>query len=464
VFAALLVVQNVLRAGDPGFDATPREVARHVLDHTAAVLVPLSLFPVGMIALFVLVAGLRSLARDDLERFWADLGSLAVLAVAALFALVDAAGIAVVVAVRRAPEALDGVATSWAVHASAFGLNLTAVAIALLALSRLARRLHLVPRWVAVAAVPAAACLVVAALSTVSIVDGGPMLGVGLAGFLVWGIFLVALGIGLLRDGAPGEAPGPGTTSLTVESTAHDAQPVGPTSMNAVIHAAFRRDLRRFLDALDDFPEGSATRRAQELHRAWQHYAGQLRAHHHGGETAFFPAIASATATATASIAASTTATAEQGRAAATTDPSDADVTSLLATLTAEHGRLLTALVPASAAMDALRDEPTPDHAQTARATLLRFRAVLEHHLDHEECDLGPVAHRCATTPQLHAAERAVRQEHRKDGGAFFAWLLDGASPDEAAALRRFVPPPVLRARTLLGGRAYTKTIAQVWR
>ena len=38
-------------------------------------------------------------------------------------------------------------------------------------------------------------------------------------------------------------------------------------------------------------------------------------------------------------------------------------------------------------------------------------------------------------------------------GGRFFAWLLDGASADEAAAVRSTVPGPVLKILTAVFGR-----------
>ena len=41
--------------------------------------------------------------------------------------------------------------------------------------------------------------------------------------------------------------------------------------MNKAIHGAFRRDLTRFLDALDRFPAGDR-RRAEQLATAWANF------------------------------------------------------------------------------------------------------------------------------------------------------------------------------------------------
>jgi len=418
VFVALLVAQNIIRAAEPGFDATSSSVTNYFLEHRAAVLVPLCLFPLGMASLLVFVAGLRALARAGRARFWTDLGMLAVLVIAALFAIVNIAEIAIAVVVRETPSS-QSVTALWAVHGAAFGLNLAAIAIALVALSRAARSIDVVPGWIPALALAGGACLFAAAVGTVSIAEGGPMLYVGLVGFMVWALFLVVCGIGLWRRVAAAPVPG--------------LDLAGPHSMNTVIHAAFRRDLRRFDAALDAFPAGSHTR-AEELHRAWRHYAEQLHQHHEGEEEIFFPALARV-----------------------------ADVTELLADLEGEHAAMLTALGGAEAAMEALYAEPTTERTTAARAALGHFADVLAAHLAHEERDFEPLAERHAGTAQMRQAEREIRERHRRDSGAFFAWLLDGAAPEDVAALRRLVPPPALRAATLLGGRSYRATVAGVW-
>jgi hypothetical protein len=121
-----------------------------------------------------------------------------VVVLAGLFALVN-----IIEIVIAAGPALDGapgvVGALWAVQAAAFGLNLAAIAIALIGLSRLALSARLIPRALAVAAIPGAACLFAGALGTLVLVKGSPLLYVALVGFLVWGVFVVGSSIGLLR-------------------------------------------------------------------------------------------------------------------------------------------------------------------------------------------------------------------------------------------------------------------------
>ena len=50
-------------------------------------------------------------------------------------------------------------------------------------------------------------------------------------------------------------------------------------TMNTIIHAAFRRDMKRFDAALAVFSPGDKSR-AAELSRAWGNFAFQLHHHH----------------------------------------------------------------------------------------------------------------------------------------------------------------------------------------
>src|SRR5271155_5615571 len=88
VFAAVLVADNIIRASAPGFDAAPAQVSAYFLDHRAAALVPLGLFPAGL-TLFLLAAGLSARARQEQSRWRAGAGVLGAATIAALFAIVN---------------------------------------------------------------------------------------------------------------------------------------------------------------------------------------------------------------------------------------------------------------------------------------------------------------------------------------------------------------------------------------
>ena len=66
-------------------------------------------------------------------------------------------------------------------------------------------------------------------------------------------------------------------------------------------------------------------------------------------------------------------------------------------------------------------------------------------------------------SPQCKTTQAAVRKATRAQTGTFFAWLSDGAGPDERAALAKEMPAPVMFVISQVGGRDYRRRIASVW-
>ena len=199
VFAATLVADNIIRASAPGFDAAPAQVSAYFLDHRAAALVPLGLFPVGLLALFPFAAGLWARARREESRWWASAGLLGAATIAALFAIVNITEIVLTAKAAQLASSPAVVQALWTLRAAAFGLDMAAIAVALIGLSRAAAAMRLIPSWLALAAWPGAACLLTAATFTVALADGGPWLAVALAGFIVWIVFVITASVSLLR-------------------------------------------------------------------------------------------------------------------------------------------------------------------------------------------------------------------------------------------------------------------------
>jgi hypothetical protein len=85
-------------------------------------------------------------------------------------------------------------------------------------------------------------------------------------------------------------------------------------------------------------------------------------------------------------------------------------------------------------------------------------------HFDHEEAELEPVYFENRDTPEIKAMGREFGKVSPSRGGQFFAWVTDGASAEEMAALTRDIPAPVL---TIIGGvfgRGYRTNIAPLWK
>ena len=199
VFAATLVADNVIRAGAPGFDAAPAQVSAYFLDHRTAALVPLGLFPAAMLGFFPFAAGVWARAQQEESRWWASVGVLGGATIAALFAIVNITEIVLTAKAAQLASSPAVVQALSTLRSAAFGLDLAAIAVALIGLSRAAAAMRLIPSWLALAAWPGAACLLIASTFTVALTNGGPWLAVGLAGFIAWIVFVIIASVSLLR-------------------------------------------------------------------------------------------------------------------------------------------------------------------------------------------------------------------------------------------------------------------------
>ncbi|HVQ86978.1 MAG TPA: hemerythrin domain-containing protein [Actinomycetes bacterium] len=205
-------------------------------------------------------------------------------------------------------------------------------------------------------------------------------------------------------------------------------------SMNKAIHGAFRRDLARFVDALKSFPAGDHLR-AEQLNTAWVNFDDQLTHHHEGEHAIAWPALEALGVS-----------------------------KMLLATMDAEHEKMAQALAETRTAMGALLRTADAEAAAAALVAFENLQTVAVHHLDHEEAEIEDIYLSNRETPEMKAMGKAFGKVSPSRGGRFFAWLLDGATPDEKAAITRDIPGPVI---TIIGGvfgRSYRKNIAPVWR
>jgi len=205
-------------------------------------------------------------------------------------------------------------------------------------------------------------------------------------------------------------------------------------SMNKVIHRAFRRDLARFLGALAAFRDGDRER-ATQLGRAWDNFYAQLTDHHEGEHAIAWPAMESIGVS-----------------------------KDLLAVFDEEHDRMAAALEDARRAMTTFRSTATAADAAAARTSIEQLQTVAVAHLDHEEQEIEPLYLQHADGPEMKAMGKQFAKVSPKKGGTFFAWVTDGASAEEMAALTESVPKPVLKIVSGLFGRGYRREVAPVWR
>jgi cell pole-organizing protein PopZ len=209
---------------------------------------------------------------------------------------------------------------------------------------------------------------------------------------------------------------------------------MGQMSMNRAIHGAFRRDLDRFISALGTFRPGDVTR-ARQLRTAWENFDDQLTHHHEGEHTIAWPALQAVGVSPT-----------------------------LLATMDAEHESMAASLAETRTAIGALTQTAGAEESTAALTAFQKLKAVTVAHLDHEEAEIEDVYLAKRDTPEMKAMGRAFGKVSPARGGRFFAWLLDGASPDERQAVTREVPAPVVAVIGGIFGRGYRRNVAPVWK
>jgi hemerythrin-like domain-containing protein len=207
-----------------------------------------------------------------------------------------------------------------------------------------------------------------------------------------------------------------------------------PMTMNRVIHGAVRRDLARLDAALAAFPDGDIDR-AQGLTRAFANLRTELTHHHEGEDAHIWPMLAGAGV--------------DGG---------------LLETMESEHASMSAALAETDATMSTFAASGSAADAAAARESLLRTRAVVEQHLDHEEADLEPQLQKHLDSPEWKAVEKKLRSQPPAVAGSFFAWVTDGMDNPERSYLRSTVPGPVIFVLSRVLGRRYNKEVAPVWR
>ncbi len=207
----------------------------------------------------------------------------------------------------------------------------------------------------------------------------------------------------------------------------------GPMTMNRVIHAAVRRDLRRLEAALATVPDGDRAR-ARQLQVAYANLHDQLKHHHEGEDTHVFPFLATV-----------------EG------------ATELVEVMETEHQAMSDALADAHTAMDAYASTGSAGDALAARDAVVKANGVVEQHLHHEEDDLEPLMLPHLGTPEWKAVEKQLRPASLADSGRFMAWVQDGMPDAERDYLRSTIPVPVTFLLSRVAGRSYHRDVAPAW-
>lgn len=198
-FVISVIVQNGLRAGFPANDANAARVAAYYGGHRGVSLALAVLFPIGALGLAAFLGAMLARLGRGHHQAAAYGGAFGAAGIVAAYTMLVATDLAIAGYVHRgspAPDVVDGL---WVLHNAIFGVLLVSIGIALAGLSAAASVSGLIAEWWKALGLVGAALLLAAAATTPAIIDAGPTLFIGLAGFLVWIAFVIVSSVRLLR-------------------------------------------------------------------------------------------------------------------------------------------------------------------------------------------------------------------------------------------------------------------------
>jgi hemerythrin-like domain-containing protein len=165
-------------------------------------------------------------------------------------------------------------------------------------------------------------------------------------------------------------------------------------------HHAFRRDIKRFIAAIEQMQAGDMTH-ADAVRAEWQSYRNGLHGHHHVEDTAMFPDMKT-----------------KHPEAVAAIDQ-----------LTEDHHHI-DPLIERSD--KAFADPLKLDEALTV---LNELKGLLDAHLDHEEAEVTPFLRDAKSFPIPQTDEEATMYANG------FAWSMQGIAPSVLEKLNEMLPP-----------------------
>jgi hypothetical protein len=219
-FAGLGFISTVLPAniilgstGLPRAGATRSEVLGYFADHGVAVAAGTALATIAWMALPMFAAGVVAAVRSH-ERVSGDSWSLVGLAGTVMQNAIFASVVAIQATVGLAAISDDVAWGLWQMHNALFTLNTASLAIVLVSISIGGHRAGLLAGWQHKLGLTSASLLAVSAALTGVTLDGHPVGLLGLAGFVMWLVWIASVSMALLRSS--GDRHGVAATPVTV--------------------------------------------------------------------------------------------------------------------------------------------------------------------------------------------------------------------------------------------------------
>ncbi len=200
-FAAGVIFQNaVLMSGSPLPGASLDEVSRFYADQGGRVMIATFWVAINAVFLLTFLSVITArLQEASASALWGRIAYAAGIFLLTIFAVGTSMQAVLVsrIGELEANPAILGLL--WAMHSGGFSMSLVAAGVLVLSLSLGALATPIVPAWTAYLGLLGSALMLVGGGLAFNVVDGGPALFMGFAGFSTWIVFLIAASIRLLR-------------------------------------------------------------------------------------------------------------------------------------------------------------------------------------------------------------------------------------------------------------------------
>jgi hypothetical protein len=200
-FAAGVIFQNAfLMSGSPLPGASVDEVSRFYADQGGRVMIATFWVAINAVFLLTFLATITTrLQESPASALWGRVAYAAGISLLTIFAVGTSMQAVLVsrIGELEANPAILGLL--WAMHSRTFSMSLIAAGVLVLSLSLGALATPIVPAWTAYIGLLGSALMLIGGGLAFNVVDGGPALFLGFAGFSTWIVFLIAASIRLLR-------------------------------------------------------------------------------------------------------------------------------------------------------------------------------------------------------------------------------------------------------------------------
>jgi hypothetical protein len=203
-FAVLVAIENVLFAvtGALTYGAPIEEVLAYYAANRDSVAIVSGLVALYLPLLLVFLTGLHGLVerRGGAGADWSRLALAAGATLSATLVLFNVLQIGLAISAGGLDEPTHAFEIVWQIHGAAFGLALPMLGVTCIGGAIAAHASGLTPTWQRVLGLVGGSLLLAAGLGNLAIADGSPLIYVGLLGFAVWVVWLLATGVRLVRS------------------------------------------------------------------------------------------------------------------------------------------------------------------------------------------------------------------------------------------------------------------------